>query len=1131
MIRKILFVFLFALTSQLTLAQAPGNDCASASPITLAPGTTVSTGLQSNTGLANNYSGLSNAGCGTPNNIFFTAVDGVYSINVVLPGDYTFAFANNGSIRKTLALYNACPISIPTCEPGTSLHTGTQRDGSITVPLTVGTYYILIDGLISVGIPAFELLVTTPIGNDECVNAAELFSSVDCSYVTYTNAGATASPGAPAPTCANYQGGDVWFSYEVNVTGEFTITTEAGVMTDSGMAVYSGTCGSLTQLACDDDFGTGNMSTINISGRTPGEIVYIRLWEWGNNNNGTFGICVTTPIPPGDNGVYQDCPNERGLELTSDFVCAPGLNSSDVVFGNLLGQPTAFRQFSSANSAVCNTNVGASRRYEAIDFTVPTTGFYVIEMTAMAGFDGMGYIIVNDGLYTIGSCATGTFVIGDDDSAPGFTLRPELSVNLTAGVNYTLVTTEFSIGSGNSPYTWTVTSGPDINWLSTVQIDWYTAASGGTYLKTGPGFRPVNFPGSGLTDTSTPGIFSYWYECSSNPGVRTQVDYVIGKVWDGSASSDWSNPLNWSNDTVPNSSQCVYIQSGTGNDPIIPDNFDGDALNLTIQTGASLTLSSDTDTNSFGSSLTVQENINIQGAGVLTVQDDANLVQVNDTPSVANSGNIVYERDTNIRRLDYVYWSSPVQGYDVSNIYGAFTPTNHIYEWLPTTATSYFGMPGTVPIVVGNWNNLAAGAMSLGKGYALRGPSNHSVGLSIATATFNGAPNNGVITQPIVSGGYSAGSLIYNPYGTDNLIATDKDDNWNLIGNPYPSAIDADAFLMHPSNALIEGAVHIWTHGTQLGANGDSFYDDFLLTYSPSDYITYNLLGVTNPNPVFSGNIATGQGFFVLALNDNEAGSVTFNNSMRGAGIRNSDFYRNSETSEDTTVIERHRIWLNLVNNQNGSSSNILVGYIEGASQEKDRLYDAYAREANNLSLYSKIGDERMIIQGRALPFDENDQIPLGTVIPQPGEYTIAISSVDGLFGNDNQSIYLEDTYSGIIHNLRAAPYTFMETAAIDYEDRFLLRYTNEALSIDETDMTAFTIIAPKGAYIKINSNSNPIEAVTVYDLLGRTLINEFNLNTSEFVINNHNLNSGAYLVKATLSNGLSKTQKVVLKD
>ncbi|WP_431137187.1 T9SS sorting signal type C domain-containing protein, partial [Psychroserpens mesophilus] len=629
--------------------------------------------------------------------------------------------------------------------------------------------------------------------------------------------------------------------------------------------------------------------------------------------------------------------------------------------------------------------------------------------------------------------------------------------------------------------------------------------------------------------------------CNSSTLVVTDDTTVTvsgGKVWDGSESSDWMDADNWSDGAIPTAADCVIIPV-TANDPILYDDDNGDGLYMVIETGATLTLTSDTDNDGFASSLTIQDNIDIQGTGSLIVQDDASLIQVYDSstptaPSASNSGNITLYRDTDIRRLDYVYWSSPVQGFDVSDVYGAFTPTNRIYTWIPTQGSPHIGQPGSVPVTVGDWIPMSSGTMVEGKGYIVRGPTNHSAGASIETVSFDGVPNNGVYTQVINSGNYVGGPYTYNPYGVDVLNVTNLDDNWNLLGNPYPSALDAQAFLTHPNNSIIEGAVHIWTHGTQIGNNGDSFYDDFALTYTASDYITYNFSGTnTYDDETFAGKIASGQGFFVLALNNNETGSVTFNNSMRDRSHRNTAFYRTANSNDnvsDTDAIERHRIWLNLVS-QNGSTSNILVGYIEGATQEKDRLFDAYNREANDLNLYSKIGDKRMIIQGRALPFDVNDQVPLGTVIPQAGQYTIAISNVDGLFLNEDQAIYLEDTHAGIIHNLRAAPYSFTETEGVDYENRFILRYTDEALSLDDFDLSTLNIIAPKGDYIKVTSEQHVIESVIVYDLLGRVLFDKYAINESEFILNSHNLSAGTYIVKATLTNGFSKAQKIVLKN
>lgn len=135
--------------------------------------------------------------------------------------------------------------------------------------------------------------------SDECATATSLTIGGSCTFSTYTNATATASSGIPDPGCANYQGGDVWFSVVVPASGHLIIDTQtgSGVITDIGMALYSGACGSLTLIECDDDDSNNGwyMAMIDRTGLTPGSTIYIRVWEYGNNNNGTFDICVYDP--------------------------------------------------------------------------------------------------------------------------------------------------------------------------------------------------------------------------------------------------------------------------------------------------------------------------------------------------------------------------------------------------------------------------------------------------------------------------------------------------------------------------------------------------------------------------------------------------------------------------------------------------------------------------------------------------------------------------------------------------------------------------------------------------------------------------------------------------------------------
>ncbi|MCC3157837.1 fibronectin type III domain-containing protein [Hymenobacter sp. 15J16-1T3B] len=137
--------------------------------------------------------------------------------------------------------------------------------------------------------------------NDECTSAAPLTPTISNNCTTRTRVtltGATNSTGAPAPGCASYQGGDVWFSVVVPASGALTIETDSvggSSITDTGVALYTGTCGSLALSGCDDDGGTGTFSLLNSTNLVPGSTVYVRLWQYSNANpTGAVYICART---------------------------------------------------------------------------------------------------------------------------------------------------------------------------------------------------------------------------------------------------------------------------------------------------------------------------------------------------------------------------------------------------------------------------------------------------------------------------------------------------------------------------------------------------------------------------------------------------------------------------------------------------------------------------------------------------------------------------------------------------------------------------------------------------------------------------------------------------------------------
>lgn len=509
--------------------------------------------------------------------------------------------------------------------------------------------------------------------------------------------------------------------------------------------------------------------------------------------------------------------------------------------------------------------------------------------------------------------------------------------------------------------------------------------------------------------------------------------------------------------------------------------------------------------------LIVTNKVSINPAATVTINSSGSLVQVNDDPMIINTGNITYERNYTGGEFDYTYWSSPVFGQNLL----ALSPETKLDKFFSFNAVANDWLP----------ENPITETMEIGKGYIIRGsPPIPGPPVGFATSSFVGIPNNGIITSPISWNGASAGTS-------------------NLIGNPYPSAIDADIFLSLNSS-VIEGTIYFWTHNTAMqlrsviiaaGATPGSE----VFAYTSDDYASYNItggVGVAAPSAstggantnIPNGKITAGQAFFTTSLLSN--GTVTFNNSMRldntNNVLDNSQFFKTRNPKTKTAAIEKHRIWLNLRNTQ-GVFKQTLVGYITDATNQYENRFDGISFDTHKFAdFYSVNQDKNLVIQGRALPFDENDEVPLGFRTTIDGVFTINIDQTDGIL--TNQSVFIEDKLTNTIFDLRSGAYTFATTSGT-FNDRFVLRYTNKTLGAKDVDaLENQVLVSTKNKQIKINSPIEIIDKVTVYDLLGRQLFKKEKVNNNELAIPNFVPSQQTLIVKVSLQNGQTVTRKIV---
>ena len=517
-----------------------------------------------------------------------------------------------------------------------------------------------------------------------------------------------------------------------------------------------------------------------------------------------------------------------------------------------------------------------------------------------------------------------------------------------------------------------------------------------------------------------------------------------------------------------------------------------------------------------GNYLEVQSNLT--NNGVINVSDGASLIQYNDDAVNSGTGYVNVIRTTSpFKKFDYTYWSSPIQSATISSTFSGWR-TDYSFGFATAnysdtlTINSAGAVTASTPDSFDDYAPWAwqayTGAMTAGQGYAIMGPTNLSFSPTATTSVvFTGQQNNGLITLPLALSGNSANT----------------NDDFNLIGNPYPSAIFGDTFIN--LNPNMSGTLYFWTHGTAVATSnpGPDLYN-----FISDDYAMYNLSGGTasatgSTQP--TGYVASGEGFFVEAIT---ATNVLFNDSMRSKNYSNSNFYKNSVTSsQQSNEGARSRVWLNLQNPE-GMFSQQLIAYSSNSTLGFDRGYDGLVNASNNyVSFYSFIASDYYRIQARSA-FDENDVVPLGFFTASSGNYTISLDSFDGVF--NNQDIYLKDLLLDIVYDLKQGPYVFHSDYGT-YNNRFQLKYTNSSLTTSAFEGIDSNVVVatPTTNQIAIKSALEKINAVEVYDLLGRVIVSKSNVSENVVTFTNITARNQVLLVKIHLENGQTVTRKVFL--
>ncbi|NNK69924.1 MAG: choice-of-anchor D domain-containing protein [Flavobacteriaceae bacterium] len=567
-----------------------------------------------------------------------------------------------------------------------------------------------------------------------------------------------------------------------------------------------------------------------------------------------------------------------------------------------------------------------------------------------------------------------------------------------------------------------------------------------------------------------------------------------------------------------------------------------------------------------GYGLTVTHYLNLDGD--IDLEGESQLIQtMNSDLEVTSSGRLERDQQGTADTYTYNYWSAPV---GISNI----TSNNNNYtlpdilrdgtsniNWL----TSGYNGSNASPIGIADywiwkfanqpdddyasWQHVrSTGTVNAGEGFTMKGPGSGAI-LDDQNYVYLGKPNNADINLTLSSG---------NDY---------------LVGNPYPSALDANQFILD-NGALINGAgattgtLYFWEHWGG-GSHVLSQYQGGYATYNLSGGTPSAAMGTNDPDVGTGGTptktpgryIPVAQGFFVVA---ETAGTINFNNGQRvfhkessgnsifveapqsdnpTFGSEGSNGLGDFELFEEEESRPQFRIGFNSVNTMRRQ---LLFTVDDNATDGIDNGYDGQLNEDQIDDLYWLINNDKYVIQGTD-NLSENTVLPLGIHTENDGLNTIVLDEL--LNAQEDMKVWIHDKDLELYHDLMESGYEFYLPAGENLS-RFEIVFRYVETGTDNSDLTddeeaideviledeetgSFNVYYSNDmdSIIIVNPFNINISSITIYNVIGQKIYSIENIPSENSYVEYKvsNLSTGTYILQSETEQG-NITKKVLVE-
>ncbi|MCX6278582.1 MAG: T9SS type A sorting domain-containing protein [Bacteroidetes bacterium] len=499
--------------------------------------------------------------------------------------------------------------------------------------------------------------------------------------------------------------------------------------------------------------------------------------------------------------------------------------------------------------------------------------------------------------------------------------------------------------------------------------------------------------------------------------------------------------------------------------------------NLTIDNAAGVTLSnaaltvSGTMTINSGKLFTLGSSKQLTVSGALTNSaTESGLVIESGGSLIHNSANVPATVKREIPKDNtWHFLSSPVSAQAICD--GNYAPTTGNFTDIIGATYDFFKWSEPTVAESKNWLNLK------------------NTDWTLNTTDFGATPQFTPKTGYLVAyNGTFAGSATKSFAGSLNtgdqsFALTTGGNTWNLIGNPFPSAIDWDAVT---KTVLADGYYNIYNEAKSGGAGYESYLD-----------VTHKTAGA-------NGKIAATQGFFVKAAST----PLDIPNTAR---VHDNNWLKSSESNPV------NQLKLKLGNAVNYDEALIIF---EANGSLNKGWYDASKLFSMNVEVpqvYTMKDNGRICIN--SLPAT-NDPItvPVGMLIPSDGNYTLDLSGIESF--SSRPGIILEDLKTNTTQNMVQTPVYSFSASKTDDPKRFLLHFALAIGINDKTTSQPFHVIASDNSLFIVDNTGNNKGEVSIYNMMGQLILRK-PLSENPLTRLNFDGVTGYYIVKVITQNNL----------